>query len=100
MADQPAKPTTDSDDETGPKLAEELVPMVYAELRRLARNQMAREQNGQTLCATSLVHEAFLRIVGDQFMRVGSLHEGWEEPFRCGLSTLPFLSNGHRRGAS
>jgi RNA polymerase sigma factor (TIGR02999 family) len=44
--------------------AEELLPLVYAELRRLAACYMARERPGQTLQATALVHEAYLRLVG------------------------------------
>src|SRR3974390_1577886 len=44
--------------------AEELLPLVYDELRRLAAARMAREQPGQTLQATALVHEAWLRLVG------------------------------------
>jgi RNA polymerase sigma factor (TIGR02999 family) len=44
--------------------AEELLPLVYDELRRLAKRQMAAERPGQTVQATSLVHEAFLRLVG------------------------------------
>jgi len=44
--------------------AEELLPLVYAELRRLAAARMAREAPGQTLQATALVHEAWLRLVG------------------------------------
>lgn len=43
----------------------ELLPLVYDELRRLAQWQMARESPGQTLQATALVHEAWLRLVGD-----------------------------------
>src|SRR5262245_13084698 len=43
--------------------AEQLLPLVYDELRRLAAAQMAREQPGQTLDATALVHEAYLRLV-------------------------------------
>src|SRR2546423_7044617 len=49
-----------------PQAAEQLLPLVYAELRRLAAAQMGREKPGQTLDATALVHEAFLRLVGDQ----------------------------------
>lgn len=45
--------------------AEHLLPLVYEELRRLARARMAREGEGQTIQATALVHEAFLRIVGE-----------------------------------
>jgi RNA polymerase sigma factor (TIGR02999 family) len=46
--------------------ADRLLPLVYDELRRLAAAQMARENPGHTLDATALVHEAFLRLVGDQ----------------------------------
>jgi RNA polymerase sigma factor (TIGR02999 family) len=44
--------------------AERLLPLVYDELRRLAAAQMAREKPGQTLDATALVHEAYVRLVG------------------------------------
>jgi RNA polymerase sigma factor (TIGR02999 family) len=43
--------------------AEQLLPLVYEELRRLAREKMAHEKPGQTLQATALVHEAFVRLV-------------------------------------
>jgi RNA polymerase sigma factor (TIGR02999 family) len=49
-----------------PHAAEQLLPLVYGELRRLAGAWMAREQAGQTLDATALVHEAYLRLVGDE----------------------------------
>jgi RNA polymerase sigma factor (TIGR02999 family) len=49
-----------------PHAAEELLPLVYEELRRLAVARMAREAPGQTLQATALVHEAWLRLGGDQ----------------------------------
>lgn len=48
-----------------PKAAEQLLPLVYDELRRLAAHKMARESPGQTLQATALVHEAYLRLVGN-----------------------------------
>src|SRR6185295_3725350 len=44
--------------------AEQLAPLVYAELRRLAAMYMRRERPGQTLQATALVHEAYLRLAG------------------------------------
>jgi RNA polymerase sigma factor (TIGR02999 family) len=44
--------------------AEQLLPLVYDELRRLARARLASESSGQTLEATALVHEAYLRLVG------------------------------------
>src|SRR5262245_17452368 len=49
-----------------PKAAEQLPPLVYRELRRLAHQRLAREKSGQTLQATALVHEAYLRLVGGQ----------------------------------
>ena len=49
-----------------PRAAEELLPCVYAELRSLARSLMAKAPPGNTLQPTALVHEAYLRIVGDQ----------------------------------
>jgi RNA polymerase sigma factor (TIGR02999 family) len=48
-----------------PKAAEELLPLVYEELRKLAAAKMAREKPGQTLQATALVHEAWLKVAGD-----------------------------------
>jgi RNA polymerase sigma factor (TIGR02999 family) len=46
--------------------AADLLPLVYAELRKLAAARLSSEKPGQTLDATALVHEAFLRLVGDQ----------------------------------
>lgn len=46
-----------------PQAAEKLLPLVYAELRKLAAQRMAQEAPGQTLQATALVHEAYLRLV-------------------------------------
>ena len=48
-----------------PKAAGELLPLVYEELRRLAAHKMANEAAGHTLQPTALVHEAWLRLVGD-----------------------------------
>ncbi|MFQ5415108.1 MAG: ECF-type sigma factor [Phycisphaerae bacterium] len=48
-----------------PRAGEQLIPIVYDELRRLAEHRMAAETPGQTLQATALVHEAYLRLVGD-----------------------------------
>jgi RNA polymerase sigma factor (TIGR02999 family) len=47
-----------------PSAADQLLPLVYAELRKLAAEKMANERPGQTLEATALVHEAYLRLVG------------------------------------
>src|SRR6266540_3852435 len=46
-----------------PHAAEQLLPLVYDELRRLAAQKLAQEKPGQTLEATALVHEAYLRLV-------------------------------------
>jgi RNA polymerase sigma factor (TIGR02999 family) len=46
-----------------PRAAEQLLPLVYDELRKLAARKMAQEAPGQTLQATALVHEAYLRLV-------------------------------------
>src|SRR5271166_2248902 len=48
------------------RAAAELLPLVYDELRRLAAAKMAAEAPGHTLNATALVHEAYLRLIGDQ----------------------------------
>jgi RNA polymerase sigma factor (TIGR02999 family) len=47
-----------------PHAAEQLLPLVYDELRKLAAQKLAHEKPGQTLDATALVHEAYLRLVG------------------------------------
>ena len=47
-----------------PQAAEQLLPLVYDELRKLAARRLAQEKPGQTLQATALVHEAYLRLVG------------------------------------
>jgi RNA polymerase sigma factor (TIGR02999 family) len=47
-----------------PKAAEQLLPLVYDELRKLAAAKLAQEKPGQTLQATALVHEAYLKLVG------------------------------------
>jgi RNA polymerase sigma factor (TIGR02999 family) len=47
-----------------PHAAEQLLPLVYDELRKLAAQKLAQEKPGQTLQATALVHEAYLRLVG------------------------------------
>ncbi len=49
-----------------PQAADQLLPLVYDELRKLAAARMVAENPGHTLNATDLVHEAYLRLVGDQ----------------------------------
>ena len=60
-------------DQGDPRAAERLLPLVYDELRKLAAAKLAHERPGQTLQATALVHEAYLRLVGPG---VGSQESG------------------------
>jgi RNA polymerase sigma factor (TIGR02999 family) len=55
--------------------AENLLPLVYQELRKLAAHKMAQEMPGQTLQATALVHEAYLRLIGDAALKDS---KGWQ----------------------
>lgn len=59
-----ATPIIETVDKAGPRTSERLLPLVYDELRKLAARRLAREKPGQTLHATALVHEAYLRLVG------------------------------------
>src|SRR5713101_2510931 len=52
--------------EGDPQAADKLLPLVYEELRKLAASKMANEAPGQTLQPTALVHEAWLRLVGNE----------------------------------
>jgi ECF sigma factor len=47
-----------------PEAAERVLPLVYGELRRIAARQLRRERDAHTLQATAIVHEAYLRLVG------------------------------------
>src|ERR1700733_14389628 len=51
-------------DQGDPKAAEQLLPLVYGELRKLAAQRLTKEKPGQTLQATALVREAYVRLVG------------------------------------
>ena len=53
----------DAIEQGDPKAADQLLPLVYDELRKLAAQKLAQEKAGQTLQATALVHEAYLRLV-------------------------------------
>lgn len=59
-------------DSGDPSAADELLPLVYDELRNLAGDRLRHEQPGQSLSATALVHEAYLRLVG------GEAHHNWD----------------------
>ena len=81
-------------DSGDPQAAEQLLPLVYDELRKLAAARLAHEKPGQTLQATALVHEAYLRLVGPG---VGSQASGVGGPDpRSPIPDSPaFSSRGH-----
>src|SRR5580704_2503256 len=65
-------------DRGDPNAAEQLMPLVYNELRRLAAQRLAREMPGQTLQATALVHEAYLRLVAEPNRVSHSAEPKWD----------------------
>jgi DNA-directed RNA polymerase specialized sigma24 family protein len=93
-----------------PQAAGQLLPLVYDELRKLAAARLAHEKPGQTLQATALVHEAYLRLVGGQesgarsqesgvrSQESGASEESCESnltPGSCPPSPVSFDSRGH-----
>src|SRR5262245_1846288 len=87
-------------DSGDPAAAELLLPLVYDELRKLAAARLAHEKPGQTLQATALVHEAYLRLVGKE----GTGDSGLGTGGSCSESSAPapgpqptssFSSRGH-----
>jgi hypothetical protein len=73
-----------------PRAAEQLLPLVYEELRQLAAQKLAQEKPGQTPQATALVHEAYLRLVdGGEARHWNSRgHFFAAAPRRCGAFSL------------
>src|SRR5215468_7136257 len=65
-----------------PQAASQLLPLVYDELRQLAAHKLALETPGQTLQPTAVVHEAYLRLVGDQKF------EGWGHFFAAAAEAM------------
>ena len=61
-----------------PQAAEQLLPLVYDELRKLAAQKLAQEKPGQTLQATALVHEAYLRLVGSDKSPSDHSEQKWD----------------------
>jgi RNA polymerase sigma factor (TIGR02999 family) len=61
-----------------PRAAEQLLPLVYDELRKLAAQKLAQEKPGQTLQATALVHEAYLRLVAGDQCEPHAPAKGWD----------------------
>ena len=80
-----------------PHAAEQLLPLVYDELRKLAAARIAHEKPGQTLQATALVHEAYLRLVGnDEGRRMKDGEAVHPSSFIPHPSAVPaFSSRGH-----
>jgi RNA polymerase sigma factor (sigma-70 family) len=80
-----------------PSAAEQLLPLVYEELRKLAAARLAHEQPGQTLQATALVHEAYLRLVGSGGDREQETADSEASlvPGSRPLSPVSFDSRGH-----
>ena len=60
-----------------PSAAEQLLPLVYDELRKLAARKLSQEKPEQTLQATDLVHEAYLRLVGSPGREAGEAEPNW-----------------------
>jgi len=86
-----------------PAAAEQLLPLVYQELRKLAAAKLAQEQPGQTLQATALVHEAYLRLIGsrsqpDHWNGRGHFFAAAAEAMRRILVEQARRKDGPRRG--
>jgi len=81
-----------------PAAAEQLLPLVYDELRRLARAKLGHEKPGQTLQATALVHEAYLRLVasgGRESPEAQTPNGETVLPGSCPLAPVSFQNRGH-----
>ena len=80
-----------------PAAVEQLLPLVYEELRALAAQRLAEEKPGQTLQATALVHEAYLRLVDVE--RAVSGQTGWEPsaPAPDGNAPATWVGRAHGR---
>jgi RNA polymerase sigma factor (TIGR02999 family) len=83
------------------RAAGQLLPLVYDELRRLAADQLAHERPGQTLDATALVHEVYLRLVGDRhFSNRGHFFAAAAEAMRRILVDRARQKRAEKRGGS
>jgi RNA polymerase sigma factor (TIGR02999 family) len=85
------------------KAAEELLPLVYEELRKLASARMAEQPPGQTLQPTALVHEAFLRLTGgcrDRWQDRAHFFRAAAEAMRCILIDNARRKSRWKRGGS
>lgn len=84
------------------KAADELLPLVYAELRALAARELARERPGATLQATALVHEAYLRLVGQNGSGARSRWDGAGHFFAAAAESIRriLVEKARARGAA
>ena len=88
-------------EQNDPSAAEQLLPLVYAELRQLAAQKLAQEKPGQTLDATALVHEAYMRLVGDrQFASRRHFFAAAAEAMRRILIEQVRRKRSHRQGGA
>ena len=91
-----------SNEDDSPQAAMQLLPLVYDELRRLAAGYMANESPGQTLNATALVHEAYLRLVGPggerAFVNRGHFFAAAAEAMRPNSGRFRRSKNARKRG--
>jgi RNA polymerase sigma factor (TIGR02999 family) len=91
----PEVPENVSDLDAGERGAEQLLPLVYTELRRLAAARLAQERPGQTLTATALVHEAYVRLMGAR-----SASKGDAESLARAAGSHQFANRAHFFGAA
>jgi hypothetical protein len=75
-----------------PHAAEQLLPLVYDELRKLAAQKLAQEKPGQTLEATALVHEAYVRLVDSDKVQQRSSTAILRRGNGCRTTHIPFLN--------
>ena len=80
-----------------PKAADELLPLIYNELRKLDAVRLAREKPGQTLEATALVHEAYQRLVDLKQSRHWNTRAGWPQRITPRRPPGPELLRGGSR---
>ena len=92
MSDTPASHILQAVESGDARAAAELLPLVYDELRRLAARELAGERPGQTLQATALVHEAYMRLVGNEPRWNGRTHF-----FRAAANTMHRILIDHAR---
>jgi hypothetical protein len=87
-----------------PHAAEQLLPLVYDELRKLAAQRLAHEKPGQTLAPTALVHEAYLRLVGHSEARSyrdrSHFFAAGQQPCAASSSTTPAKSKPRNAAAA